>query len=139
MPARPEAPASQVYRYTLLIRLPVLAASAFWTAAAVLLVLGGEDRPHIYAGVAFFILFFLGSSALYWRTAIRTDAAGIEYRGPLRRIRAPWAQVRQVNVYSGVFREYQVTTDQGGFSFTGLLARHRALIAEIALQARRVR
>jgi len=125
----------RVFRYSRLIRYPVFVASAFWAAATVLLVLGGESRLEIFGGVLFFVVFFLFFGALYWRTAIRIDGRGIAYQGPWRKVRAGWSEVVGVDVYSGLFREYHVVTRAGSFAFTNLLVGHRELVAEIGSRA----
>ena len=134
--AKHKAGGARVFRYSRLVRYPVLVASAFWTAIAVLLVMGGETRIEIFAGVLFFVSFFMLFGAMYWRTAVRIDADGIEYQGPLRRVRAAWGEVLGVDVYSALFTEYHVVTRAGSFAFTNLVVGHRELVAQIENRAR---
>jgi len=127
----------RVFRYSLLIRVPVFVASAFWAAMLVLLHLGGETRVQVYAGVVFFLVFFVVFHALYWRTVIVVGPEGLRYQGPLRRLTVPWSEVRVVRVYRGLFREYEVGTARGRFGFTGFLRGHRELLELIQQRARR--
>ena len=135
----------EVYRYSLLIRIPVLVAASFWGAILVILAMAGEQRLHMYAGACFFVAFFAFFGAMYWLTEIRIGPNGLKYRGPLKALEADWLDVVRINVYEGLvyswmLTEIQVVTRKGHFSFTPFLSRHRRLIQRIrqlSAQARR--
>jgi len=133
-----------IYRYSLLIKVPVLIAASFWGAILTILIMSDEQRLTMYIGAGFFVIFFMFFGSIYWLTEIRVCKEGLRYKGPLKRVNADWSDVLRIYVYEGavyswMLTEYQVITLKGYFSFTPFLVKHKKLVQQIREMSRTAR
>ena len=116
-----------VFRPQPLLGVSMAVAAAFWLSVLVFLIQNPIVPAHTFASAGAFVLLFLASVLYYARTQIQVDAAGVTYRGIVRRTRIGFDELQRLSVLPGLITVYTVQGGKKSISFTSFFQRHQEL------------
>ncbi len=123
------------YRASTLIRGMVLSALLLWAAAGIFAAWIGGFPASALVSIAFFVLFFLGFAAYFWRMSCVVDEHGVTIRGALDQEHLAWEDIEQVRDSQLPLGGYWITTKRGVFVLNTFIQEREQLLDIIVARA----
>jgi len=101
------------FRVSWALRAALLAALAIWLGLAVVAATLDEVPAHVFAGISFFVAFFVLCVRYYFRLSYVVDDAGLTYRGASALFHFGWDEIERVEESEILLGGSTVTTKHG--------------------------